>query len=870
MKLTLAGTWTVRLDPDNTGVDEGWANHEFESEAILPGSLDTNGIGEPNLVQDYLGGLSRKVRYTGPAWYSRMVELPESWSGTDLILTLERVHWFSQIYVDGQLVGEAESLSVPHVFRFTPGRKFHLVIRVDNTPRIPIGRICHALTDWTQTNWNGIIGDICLAPANPTSIHPLTARSLPEGLLVEGYACPNQEVNVTAVGHSVATQADETGFFTALLERNPLPEWSCEAPETFEIEVRAGSEAEFLRAGYRRFTAGGRLFHLNDRPTFLRGTLEACVFPKTGFPPTDVESWTTLMKKVRAYGLNHVRFHSWCPPEAAFVAADAVGILLQVECPLWTGTWALSSDPALLHFTRREAFRILSTYGHHPSFVLFTLGNEMAFYGPEHEVDQLLRDLKTAYPHILFNFSSHGTHLSPECDYYVQADNGKPGADNRPLRGSTWFGVGSRFDRESPGSLTNCDEASTQFDRPVIAHEVAEWAVFPNITAESTYDGVLEARNFATIRKGLQARGMEDQADAFVQASGKLSAALYKEEIESLMRTRDLAGYQLLGLSDFPGQGTATIGMLDAFWQEKGFIVESEFSAYCASTVPLLETERFTWSTTERFCGKVLVSHFGADTEAEVAWSLAHSSGLVPTTGTMGPVTLVAGERTPPIELEIPLGELLPGKYKLTVSVENLGTNSWYLWVFAEALPEVSDAQAKVYQWFRDDARESLRAGQTVWLRMNPSRTWSGISGRYAPAFWSPIHFVDQIGTMGTLIQSSHPIFKDFPTESHTEWHWWDILTRSKAMNINALPLAFRPILQVIDRYERNHKLGTIWEAKVGQARLLVSFIDFDTPDRLAARQLEYSIRTYLASDSFAPQQSISLQEIDTLFSSEP
>lgn len=71
-------------------------------------------------------------------------------------------------------------------------------------------------------------------------------------------------------------------------------------------------------------------------------------------------------------------------------------------------------------------------------------------------------------------------------------------------------------------------------------------------------------------------------------ASGKLQALCYKAEIEKNFLTNGLAGFQLLGLQDFPGQGTALVGMLDAFWDSKPYFSANEFKRFCNSTVPLI------------------------------------------------------------------------------------------------------------------------------------------------------------------------------------------------------------------------------------------------------------------------------------------
>ncbi len=864
--IDLAGTWEFRLDPEDIGTREHWEIGGLPDSVFLPGSLDSNGLGEPNHNQTDLAGLSRRVKYVGAAWYSREVEIPAGCMGKRMDLVLERVHWFSEVWIDGKPLGKGESLSAPHRFRLpanSGNRNVRITMRIDNTPHIPIGRIGHALTEWTQTNWNGVIGDISIQPAFDWN---LTVKG--DGIRLSGLSAGTE---VTVEGPGTSYWATASGAEALEIPMDGAVLWSDTDPNLYTVTIGQGPTAGSKTFGIRRIETRGKEILLNGSPVFLRGTLECCVFPKTGYPPTDEGSWEFLISQAKAFGLNHLRFHSWCPPEAAFAVADRLGILLQVELPLWTGLWPVSSDENLLRFCEEEGLRILAEYAHHPSFVLFTLGNEIAFYGSEPKVDALIEKLRATSPNRLYSFSAQGTHLSPACDYYVQADNGKPGAENKPLRGSTWFGVGSRFDRDVPSTTVECNAAADEFDRPVISHEVAEWAIFPDVHNRDRYDGLLEARNFRTIHSMLEAKGMGDQSPAFTQASGKLSTRLYKEEIETLLRTRGLAGYQLLGLTDFPGQGTATIGMLDAFWDEKGFVDANEFRTFCAPTVPLAELTKFVWTNDERFSAKAVVFHNGPATSQSLIWQIKDANGVTVREGSIDAQTLPELGTIAFGEIQFSWSGLpAPARYELEL-ICGIHQNHWPLWLYPASIPIAPKAEYLAARHYREDVRKALKDGKNVWLNMHPRASWSGIAGRFAPAFWSPIHFKEQVGTMGALIDSDHPIFEHFPTEFHTDWQWWDVLTKSKAINLDALPLNFRPTLQIIDRYERNLKLGSIFEAQIGNGKLFFSFLDLDDLDsRPVARQLDYAIRRYLASDAFVPAQALSLNDLDRLFASEP
>ena len=105
---------------------------------------------------------------------------------------------------------------------------------------------------------------------------------------------------------------------------------------------------------------------------------------------------------------------------------------------------------------------------------------------------------------------------------------------------------------------------------PTVTHEVGQYSVYPDLSEIAKYTGTLLPLNFMAVRNDLEKKGRLDKASAYLQASGKLAAILYKEEVERALKTPGISGFQLLDLHDFPGQGTALVGLLNAFWGEQG------------------------------------------------------------------------------------------------------------------------------------------------------------------------------------------------------------------------------------------------------------------------------------------------------------
>ena len=144
---------------------------------MLPGSTDEGGKGMLTTAR-YVDRLTRKFEYCGQAWYQREVIIPEEWKDKEITLNLERCHWETTVYVDGKEIGAKEHLSVPNRFllskQMTPGMHI-LTICVDNRLKYPMDQWNHGTTEYTQTNWNGIVGKIELTAYEKTNIHALKA-----------------------------------------------------------------------------------------------------------------------------------------------------------------------------------------------------------------------------------------------------------------------------------------------------------------------------------------------------------------------------------------------------------------------------------------------------------------------------------------------------------------------------------------------------------------------------------------------------------------------------------------------------------------------------------------------------------------------
>ena len=904
--ISLAGSWRFQLDPKSEGVAGEWFKSTLPDRIELPGSCEQRGFGvKPD--QPEVRRLTHVLKYVGPAWYQRQVVIPKNWTGKRVELFLERCHWETTVWVDGQKIGMQNSLSTPHIYdlgELSHG-KHTLTICVDNTYKIHIGTWAHAIAEDTQGNWNGIIGRIELRATDPVWIRDVQIYPEKLKVLVGNQTGQTVEAQIESRKFSIPAGGAECEL---PFSSHDQP-WSEFTPQTHQLTVALAAgifqDTKSVSYALRDLATENRRFTLNGRPILLRGPVDECVYPLTGYPPMDKADWLRVLRICQSYGFNFMRFHSWCPPEAAFEAGDELGFIFQIELPLWTIQAPIfGTDAARDQFIREELDRILDAYGNHPSFGLMAMGNESR--GPLSELVQAgrARDPRHLYRCENGNDAAHGDYietgmrgvLGPRTDW-----------DRWTMSAPGWI---------AGGEITNHLTGSTL---PTLAHEVGQWEMYPQLDEVKKYSGTLRACYLDRYRQSLAAHQMLDQAGDFAKASGQLSVLLYKEEIEACLRTWPFGGFEVLEARDYPGQGVATVGWLDAFWDSKGLVTPKEFRRFCGSTVCLLRMPDRVFTTADTFVGQAEISHFGPeDLLASPEWSIADERGRLIANKELPAKKVESGRVTALGEIHASLSACA-APARLVVTLRAGGTsNSWNIWVYPATQPP-PPAGVLIAHEFDQATRDALAAGGRVLLFSSPTegiifpkRVFYGpasvrtlpearpganaIPGSFMPTFWD-LQLFNQIGTLGILCDPHHPALAEFPTENHSDWQWADLLgnfsaaksfpvagapdsygenlkraagdvsNRSKTIILNETPADFRPIVQVIDNQERNAKLGVIFEARVGAGKLLVCALDLDTDlaNRPAARQLRRSLLDYAASEKFAPAHELPVGLLEKL-----
>ncbi|MDD6049932.1 MAG: hypothetical protein PUC00_01470 [Clostridiales bacterium] len=847
--IDLSGLWQVYLDADKTPALPAC----YPDQIILPGTTSAAGLGPENPARETYF-LTDAHAFEGYAWFMRRFEAGD-WADQQVMLTLERTRK-TTLYLDGAEIGAQSSLCTPHRYLLPPmAAGWHtLVIRVDNTDYPTRGG--HMTSPDTQSNWNGITGEISLTVARAI-LHGIRVNAD----LARGTVRIRADVTGTHSGFaSVALPgqmeqllpitADKLDGVLPLTGREAL--WDEFAPNLHTLAIDVEGEVYTVSFGLRQFACQGRRLLCNGREVFLRGKHDALVFPLTGYAPTDVDSWMRVLQTARDYGVNHYRFHTCCPPEAAFTAADALGIALSPELPFW-GTVAAEGEEgynaAERAFLIEEGYRMLREYGHHPSFVFLSMGNEL--WGSKAALNAMLRDYRAYDPDKLYVSGANNFQWVPEV-----------------LPEEDVF-VGVRFSRERliRGSYAMCDapqgivqvsepESISTYDRmivptaidsaagtdgkvliqygtgvkevdaqgveafipqvPVISHEVGQYEFYPDFSEIDRYTGALKARNFEVFRERLQQAGLYGEHEKFFRCAGMLSIACYRREIETLLRTAELSGFQLLDLQDFPGQGTALVGILNAFMASKGLIEPAVWRQFCASTVVLGRFRRFVLADGDdlRFCVQVSECDPRRVHTAVHCALLSEDGLLAEATAAVHPTGHRLSE-----PVEISLGEVhAPAATRLTVrlTLEDGTVNEYPLWVFPRY--EIDITQKGMVMGGKRVAFVSTPAearALDVPAIVIPDRAGK-LPAEYASDFWCYPMFrsISQsmgkplpVGTLGLCIDAQHPWVRRFTREEYTTPAWYHLL---KVAHCEAVPCA-APVVQMIDNTERCQRLCLLW-----------------------------------------------------------
>lgn len=879
MKIDLSGQWQVKLDAEK----QETMPQAYPETMMLPGTTSAAGLGMPNPAKER-GCLTDAYRFEGAVWFMRTFTAGD-WTGEQTMLTLERTRK-STVYLDGRPIGHQESLCTPHRYFLPPvhAGEHTLVIRVDNTDYPTRGG--HLTSPDTQSNWNGITGEISLTVAH-TLLTDLTVRpDLRRGCLrVHGHiiGAPDGVAGIVLPGQMEHLLPYRRGVLDGEcpLKGNEAF-WDEAHPEIHTISIDLDGDVYETTFGLRDVRTVGRRLLINGRETFLRGKVDNLLYPKTGYTPTDVASWMTILGIAKEYGINHYRYHTACPPDAAFTAADLLGVYMAPELPFW-GTVAEEGeegyDERERDFLFQEGFRILREYGHHPSFLWLSLGNEL--WGSKDVLNRMMRAYREADDTKLYSSGANNYQFVPDVldeeNVFVGVRLGR----ERLIRGSyamcdapqgivqmTAPESASNYDAsivpETLGQSGEAGKVQIQYgtgvkevdaqsadalipDVPVISHEVGQYVFYPDFSEIPHYTGPLKPRNIEAMRENLERAGLYGEHEAFFRQTGHLAVDCYKREIETLLRSREVSGFQLLDLQDYTGQGTALVGVLNAMMENKGLISAEEWREFCAGTVVLGEFASFTGMMGEDIRFDVQISE--CDPEKQ---------------HTCIRCTLMDGER------ELYACDVTPGarQGRLTDAVSVTFPAECYRDAMQERITRLTvaltlaDGTRNHYPiWLIPPVdiritREGIEKDGRMVAFVSAEEKADGaaivvpsaegqLPAEYCTDFWCYPMFRSisesmgkpvPVGTMGLSIDTASPLLKRFAQEDYTTPAWYAIL---QTAHVKRLPADIRPAVQMIDNTERCARLGILYQQE-GVWHLTARL--WEKPDDPAVRALAWSL----------------------------
>jgi hypothetical protein len=915
--IPLEGTWRFAMDTSGTGIENQWYAITLSDSVKLPGTMDENKKGIVNTNTNETMRLSRELMYSGMAWYQKEIDIPEKWSGKNIRLIMERTKP-TKVWVDSIPAGENSDILTQQVYELsgflTPGKHIITILVNNGDGSVPGGITgSHSWTEHTQTNWNGIIGNFCLEAFNKSFIKEINTFPDPAGkkvlikLIVFSVSEEAETSFIVLKAKSWNTEkpvdAEKQSFSMSLKPGENKIEleydlgdkaqlWSEFDPVLYQLDVtlkgKIPLDAVTTNFGLRKFSTSGTQFTINGLKTFLRGKHDACVFPLTGHPPMDVESWRKVFRIARSYNINFYRFHSWTPPEAAFQAADIEGIYMQPELSYW-GSLNKDRNRDLNDYLLKQGENILEKYGNHASFVMFALGNELS--GDQGVMNDFLNHFRAfdSRPLMAYgsnNYLGYRGQAAGE-DYFAGCRIGPDTDDSYKthIRSSFSFADandGGYINGRYPSTNLNYSGAIANCTVPALGTEVGQYQIYPDYNEIQKYTGVLKPWNLEVFRKRLEENNLSGQASDFFKASGASSVICYRADIEMALRTPGFGGFHLLDLQDFPGQGTALIGILDAFMDSKGLITPEEFSHFCNRVVPLLIIEKYCWTSNETLKADIHVTNYSQWNlvDQEVLWDIKNSGGKIIAEGEKT-IDIAQGGLSDIMSLNADLKSIDKAE-KVTLSIKLGGTpyeNSYPLWIYPADVNTMVPADIIVSDRLDRKLLEDLSLGAKVLFFPDHKAVMEqSVGGLFIPDYWNYRMFKSisennkkpvSPGTMSILTNPDLALFSDFPTDFHTNWQWWPIIKNSRPFILDHAPKNYFPLVQVVDNFERNHKLGLIFEFTVGKGKILVCMSDLrSVQDKPEARQLYSSILKYMSSDRFNPAQNLSANELTALFNS--
>ncbi len=367
----------VPLDTKRVGLlnDSSYFYDSFMSESHQRGEIKLASLPEP------------EINYVGSVWYWKSFFIPKEWKKSRIIFFLGRPHIKTTVYVNGKEIGHSIISSLPHQCDVTPYLTFgginQIAIKVDNEIRnLALSTSSHFVSSVLQNEWNGVGGEIELqARAKQTVMnvkigkydeqkHSLQVFLQGDNGFDKGlkFLLEDSPVKVLGVEDRPAQEGLMTREYHLLCF---LDRWDDSHPNTYELSMVVKRDTLCAVFGIRDISVKGGQYYINGHSVSFHGAVVDRDLSLTASLSTNVDFWFDLFRHYKEFGVNAIRFHGLCPPEAAFTAADCLGFYLEMESTSLlsqTGSSSLKIQENLNIV--KETKRIVDIYGNHPSLVM--------------------------------------------------------------------------------------------------------------------------------------------------------------------------------------------------------------------------------------------------------------------------------------------------------------------------------------------------------------------------------------------------------------------------------------------------------------------------------------------------------------------
>ena len=866
----LQGVWELYLDADKQYDKPPKGNDTI----VLPDSTAHAKKGTLNETPT-TDHMTDRYYFEGYAWYTRRIQVEKEWCDKEITLFLERTR-ISTVYIDGEEINTENSLCGFHRHNLTgklTAGEHQLTVRVNNTDYPTRGG--HMTSPDTQTNWNGIVGRIELQireKCYPDNLQ--IAAETPGKICVTANIYGNSdglaEIKISKKSGEVLYQ-DSCVYSEGKLQAEVSLDgenllWDEYHTNLLQTEVTVGAETVSATFGIRKLSHDVRCLLVNDKEVFWRGKHDGLVFPKTGYAPMTVDEWKEVFVTVKEYGINHYRFHTCCPPDAAFTAADEMGIYMEPELPFWgtiqaPGEEGYNEEEQL--YLIEEGYRILKDFGNHPSFVMLSMGNEL--WGSMERINSFLHEYKKVDKRHMYTQGSNNFQFCPAVLPDEDVFCGVRLASDRLFRGSYAMcdAPQGHLQTKAPNSSHSYDDiiAPVQVAEgesgkdgyieiqygtgtkkvkavsteqalipqiPVVSHEIGQYDFFPDFTELDKYEGSQQPLYLKIYRERMEKSDTYKQWKDFYKATGTFAVDCYRREIETALRCKELSGFQLLDLQDFPGQCVALVGVLNAWLENKGLISKKEWRRFCGDTVILAELESFVVTAgqniqmpvklsvcdRESFTGTALTCKviFDNDVIGETILPITKCDSRLQEIGT---VNFVIPEITH------------SGQVKISLQVEGTECeNEYVLWAYPNYDVTISETEinsnGRTLHIARSiDAINEFETSKIPYIYI-PEPAEGDVEGTYCTDFWNYPMFRSisesvkrkvPIGTLGLYIDNENELLKNFPCETYSTPQWYHMVMHSHCCVLDNKE-AVKTIVQPIDNVERCHKLGMLYYEK--------------------------------------------------------